>query len=129
MLELLLGFLEVFSEFLVQLLLEALVEIGLHAQKKPHRRIHNPWLATLAYTGFGMIIGGVSLLIFPAHLITSDAARFINLFATPVAIGLAMSWLGAWRSRRGQVVLCIDRFACGYAFALALAVVRFIAAE
>jgi hypothetical protein len=36
-----------------------------------------------------------------------------------------MCALGAWRARRGGVVLRIDRFAYGYLFALALALIRF----
>ncbi len=97
--------------------------------RKPHHGLDNPWIAGRFYTGFRVIIGGVSLLIFTAHFITSDTARILNLIATPLAIGFAMSWLGAWRAQRGQIVLSIDRFAPGYAFALALAIVRFIAAK
>jgi hypothetical protein len=33
--------------------------------------------------------------------------------------------MGAWRARRGQQVLRIDRFAYGYLFALSLGLVRF----
>ena len=33
--------------------------------------------------------------------------------------------LGRWRARRGDDVLRIDRFACGYLFALSLALVRY----
>jgi len=36
-----------------------------------------------------------------------------------------MAILGAWRARRGQQVLRIDRFAYGYLFALSIALVRF----
>ncbi len=36
--------------------------------------------------------------------------------------------MGALRARRGQAVLGIDRFAYGYLFALALAVIRFASA-
>ena len=40
-----------------------------------------------------------------------------------------MALMGRWRARRGDAVLRIDRFACGYLFALAAAVVRFNFAE
>jgi hypothetical protein len=36
-----------------------------------------------------------------------------------------MAAIGAWRARRGEPVLRIDRFAYGYLFALSLALVRF----
>jgi hypothetical protein len=47
------------------------------------------------------------------------------LVLTPLLAGGIMAVLGAWRARRGQTVLRIDRFAYGYLFALGLAVVRF----
>jgi hypothetical protein len=36
-----------------------------------------------------------------------------------------MAGMGAWRARRGQPVLRIDKFAYGFLFALALALVRY----
>jgi hypothetical protein len=38
---------------------------------------------------------------------------------------MLMVAFGAWRARRGESVMRIDRFSYGYFFALALAVVRF----
>ena len=37
-----------------------------------------------------------------------------------------MSLIGRWRASHGQEILRIDRFAYGYLFALALALVRFV---
>ena len=45
-------------------------------------------------------------------------------YATLLLAGLAMAALGAWRSRRGQATLRIDRFSYGYLFALSMALVR-----
>jgi hypothetical protein len=36
-----------------------------------------------------------------------------------------MALLGAWRARRGQDLIRLDRFAYGYLFALAMAAMRF----
>ena len=47
----------------------------------------------------------------------------------PVAAGWMMSALGAWRERRGQDRIRIDRFAYGYLFALGLGLVRFFYAS
>jgi hypothetical protein len=44
---------------------------------------------------------------------------------TPLLVGGIMVAMGAWRARRGQAVLRIDRFTYGYLFALSLALVRF----
>jgi hypothetical protein len=60
---------EVVGEFLLQVVGEALVELGFHALGEPFRRSPNPWLAALGYALFGAILGGLSLLAFPNNLV------------------------------------------------------------
>jgi hypothetical protein len=115
---------EVVGEFLLQVLGEALVELGFHSLGEPFRKPPNPWLASLGYTLFGAILGGLSLLAFPDNFVP-DAFRIANLVLTPLAAGCVMTAMGAWRARRGEPVLRIDKFAYGYLFALSLAIVRF----
>ena len=115
---------EVVGEFLLQAVIEVLVELGAHSLAQPFRRRPSPWLAAFGYTLFGALAGGLSLLVLPHHL-TPEDWRIAHLLATPVAVGIAMMLLGRWRARRGDAVLRIDRFACGYLFALSLALVRF----
>ncbi|WP_415840409.1 hypothetical protein [Roseateles saccharophilus] len=102
-----------------------LVELGLHALAAPFRRQPNVWFAVLGYLVLGALFGALSLWLLPHHLTRDGWPRLVNLVFTPVAAGLAMTLLGHWRARRGDPVLRIDRFACGYLFALAMAVVRF----
>ena len=120
--------LELIVEFLGELLLQAfgelLVELGLHTLAEPFRRAPNPWLAALAYAIFGAALGGLSLLVLP-HNMVRPSWRLLNLLLTPLLLGGMMAWMGNWRARRGQAVLRIDRFAYGYLFALAFALVRF----
>lgn len=115
---------ELIGEFVLQVIGEALVEIGFHALAAPFRRPPNPWLAGIGYALLGATLGGISLLAFPDNLVPG-AWRVANLVATPIAVGAVMALLGAWRARRGQQVLRIDRFAYGYLFALFIALVRF----
>lgn len=119
---------EVLGEFLLQVVGEALLNLGLHAVAEPFRRPANPWLAALGYSILGGLLGVVSLFVVP-HLLVGTTWRVTNLVLTPIAVGGLMAGVGAWRARRGQAVLRIDRFACGYLFALAVALVRFVAAE
>lgn len=49
----------------------------------------------------------------------------MNLVVTPIAVGLAMGAPGPWRARRGKDLFRLDKFADGYAFALAFALARF----
>ncbi len=116
---------ELLAELLFQVFGEILVELGLHAVAEPFRRKPNVWLAVLGYTLLGALLGALSVWAFPNHLTRDGWPRALNLVLTPVLAGLAMTLLGRWRAHRGDAVLRIDRFACGYLFALAVALVRF----
>jgi hypothetical protein len=112
-------------ELLFQLFGELLIELGLQAVAEPFRRQPNVWLAVIGYLVLGAGVGALSLWLFPGHLTRDGWPRLLNLVVTPVLAGAAMALMGRWRARRGDPVLRIDRFACGYLFALAVAVVRF----
>ncbi len=117
---------ELLLEFVLQIVGEALFELGLHSVAEPFRREPNPWLAALGYALFGAAFGGISLWLLPHHMVTHPLWRWVNLIVTPLAAGLCMAQLGAWRARRGQAVFRIDSFAYGYLFALSLAMVRLV---
>jgi len=129
---------EILAELLLQLVVEFLAEIGVRwfdktsretRSRKPDRKEESsPWMAALGYAAFGAAAGYVSTLIFPEHM-TPEAWRYVHLLVTPVLAGIAMMLFGRWRQRRGDTVLRIDRFACGYLFALAFALVRLALAE
>ena len=116
---------EVFGEIILQVVLQCLAEAGLHFVQKPSREseARSQWLLTLGYALFGSIVGGLSLLLFSHSLMHSTLGRLASLALTPIVAGLTMSRLGAWRQRRGQQRLTIDRFAYGYLFALAVALI------
>ena len=116
---------EILGEFVLQFVGEALLEMGLHSLAAPFQKEPNPWLAAVGYTVFGAALGGLSLLIFPHYLVAVKSLRIANAALSPIAAGLGMAAIGAWREKRGQVVLRIDRFSYGYLFALAFGLVRF----
>ncbi len=115
---------EAVGEFLLQAVLEGLVELGFHSLAEPFRKSPNPWFAAVGYAIFGAVAGGISLFLFPMHLV-SVGLRLTNLLVTPIAVGLHMCVMGIWRLRHDQPILRIDRFAYGYLFALSLALIRF----
>lgn len=117
------------AEFLLQLVGEALIEMGFHAVAEPFRKPPRPWIAAIGYFLFGAVVGGLSLLWLSSHMVGDKGLRVANLVLTPIAAGLCMCALGAWRARRGQALLRMDRFAYGYLFALAFALVRFLFAR
>ena len=119
-------FVELLFEFLLQIVVESLFELGIRSVTDASGSRKSPWLAVVGYAVVGAILGGVSLWCFPRHMIGNFAGRIFNLVATPLAVGLCMSRLGRWRSRRGQAVIGIDRFWYGALLAFAFALVRFV---
>ena len=113
------------GELLLQVFAELLFEIGLRSIAEPFKRRPNAWLAACGYVVFGLVAGALSLWVFPALFIASHAGRLASLLVTPVLAGGAMTLLGAWRRSRDQELIRLDRFACGYLFALAMAAVRY----
>ena len=119
--------LEVFGELLLQVVFEALAESGLRIVRRRTPPTPPPaWLAAVGYVALGAACGGLSLWPFPHFFVETEDGRVLTLILTPLLAGLAMSALGAWRRARGQELLRLDRFVYGYAFALALAVVRLV---
>jgi hypothetical protein len=116
---------QIIGEFIVQLLGEALFALGYRSLAETFQKQPNPWLAALGFILFGAILGGLSLLILPSNLTPIGIPRVANLIITPILIGLCMSAIGGWRSKRGSLVLPIDRFWYGYLFALTVALIRF----
>jgi FtsH-binding integral membrane protein len=121
LLELLFGFL---GELLLQVLAEVLFELGLRSIATPFERSPNPYLATVGYVLLGALAGALSLWAFPSLLIVSHVGRIANVVVTPLLAGGAMAALGAWRRRRDDQLVVLDRFAYGYLFSLVMALVR-----
>ena len=118
---------EIFGEILIQIAFQALAEVGLHFFRRPDASPKKPWMLGIGYAVLGAIVGGISLWLHPTSLIHSSLGRIANLVLGPIAAGLAMAIIGAWRQRQGQQLLGLDRFAYGYIFAMAAALVRFSA--
>jgi hypothetical protein len=122
---------ELLGELLLQVVVEALAQAGVHLVRHPDRpaREHSPWLIAVGYVLFGLAGGALSLWLFPDYLIRSTAGRFAYLALGPVAAGAAVAAIGLWRSKRGVPRYGIDRFAYGYLFALSFALLRHAVAE
>jgi hypothetical protein len=117
---------QLIGELVLQVVFEALAELGIRGLRAPFRKPPNAWLAAFGYVLLGVLAGALSLLVIPGLLIASPGARVANLVLTPIAAGFAMVALGAWRRHRHQRRIRLDRFAYGYLFALAMAFTRFL---
>ena len=115
---------EIFGELLLQIVLELLFEFGLRSLQQPFRKTPHPGLAGVGYALFGAMAGGLSLWFFPNLFIGSHAGRIANVIVTPILSGAAMAALGAWRRRRDQPTILLDRFAYAFIFAMTMALVR-----
>jgi hypothetical protein len=114
------------GEILLQFLFELLFEMGLHSIGHTLRKPRHPVWATVGYSLWGAMAGGLSLLILSNLVIADPELRLANMFVTPVFAGLLMMLVGRLREKRGQALLRIDRFAYAFAFAFAMAAVRFV---
>lgn len=119
--------LQFLGELLVQLVSEAVAELIGHSIKEPFRRPQpvRPWLAAIGYLIFGAAAGALSLWLVPELFIKAGWLRTANLVLTPLAAGLMMEAIGAWRERREKEVLRLESFAYGFCFAFSMAVVRY----
>jgi hypothetical protein len=116
---------EFFGELLLQIVFELLAELGWRGVGAPFRKSAHPLVAGVGYAVFGAIAGALSLWWFPNLFIASHLGRVANVVVTPLLAGTTMALLGAWRRRRDQPTVLLDRFAYAFIFAMAMALVRF----
>ena len=126
MFEILLQFL---GEIGIQLVMELLAELGLHSVEDTLKRPRHPVWSTIGFAICGAMAGGISLLILPASPIADIELRRVNLIVTPLVAGGAMALIGRRKERRGIRTNRLDRFGYAFAFALAMAAVRYVWAK
>lgn len=118
---------EIFGEFILQFVFEAISQAFLHLFKQPDRPAGtgSAWWALAGYALLGMACGALSVWLFPHFLLHSHGARLLNLALTPVLAAGAVAWVGRRRSRLGLGMVRLDRFTYAYVFAFAMGAVRF----
>ena len=113
------------GELLLQVIFESLIELGFHSLADTVKKPRNAFLSGIGFVLWGAIAGGISLLIVPKSLISDPVFRQINLVLTPLAAGVVMMLIGRERTKRGQILVKLDRFGYAFVFALSMAVVRY----
>lgn len=133
--ELLLGLLEAFLGLLFEALFEYLiagfVDLLLRAFGNVFKpfEIRNPFAASIGYTLFGLIAGGLSLLLFPHHLIRPSKLYGISLVLSPAFAGLFMWATGVVLRKGEKSVIQLESFGYGFTFAFGMALMRFLFAK
>ena len=120
--------LELFLEFLLQIIGEVFIDVILHAASRFTwvRRTLNALLTAIMYFGLGLFIGWFSIWIFPKAFIRSSTLHGISLLITPVLAGFTMSAIGWIRVRRGNLLIRLESFSYGFIFAFAMALIRLL---
>lgn len=121
--------LQLLGELALQALFELLAELGLRSLADTLGRPRNAWLSSIGFLLWGILAGGISLLIFSRSAIHNPQLRLANLVVTPVLVGTGMMLLGRLRERKGQELVRLDRFGYAFLFALSMAAVRYIWAD
>ena len=119
-----------FGELLLQLFAEVLADLGVRfVSGWADAAKRNPVAAFLGYLVMGAVAGGLSLLLFREHMLKATWLRVVLLVVIPLVAGWLMSFIGARREAKGASRTRLESFANGYAFALAMGVVRFLFAK
>ena len=124
----LLALLEFFAEVVLELAGEAIFDLALRAITRllESTESENPVAAASGYFVLGAMAGGFSLLIFPHHLFRPSRIRGGSLLISPIATGAIMSVVGSVLRGRGKRSIQIETFWYGFAFALGMALIRFL---
>lgn len=119
-----------FGELLLQLFVEVLADLGIRALSGwADAAKRNPIAAFLGYAVMGAMAGGLSLLLFRDHMLKATWLRVVLLVIIPLLAGWLMSFIGARREAKGVTRTRLESFANGWAFALAMGLVRFFFAK
>ncbi len=108
--------LELVGELLIDLFARALGKL-----------ISSPSKATqVGVVLLGIASGVISVHLFPHPLVHPSRLHGISVIVGPVIAGLVMSQIGRFLRSRGKRTVQIESFTYGFAFAFAMAVVRFL---
>jgi hypothetical protein len=91
----------------------------------PGLRLSDNWLVPLAGVVLGGILGGLSLVVVPTTILRHEAARLLNLVATPLLSGSLARALSKRRVRSGRSSDPRLHFWFAFAFSIMFLVVRF----
>jgi len=126
---------ELFFEILIQFLLEVgaqlgielLAEIGIRSTSKKTGagRPKNSLLAVFGYILLAAFCGGISMWIYPHHLIQNPTLNAASLILVPLVVGFVMGLRGKYLVRKGKLAIRLDSFSYGFLFALVFGLVRF----
>jgi len=126
--EIIFGLVQFVVECVLQIGIEVMFSQGARAVRTKKRSSAQPVNAVtvVGYVLLGVVAGAISVWIFPNHFVHAQWLQVLNVAVTPALAGIVMGAIGKWRGRHDQDIIGLEGFLCGYLFALALALVRFV---
>lgn len=119
--------LQFFLELLLQLIGEALLEVGFYKfSPPPLKRALDTIVALVKYLALGIVAGWFSTMIFPHSFIRSSRLHGISLIITPLLAALTMYGIGWIRLRQGKQRMRFGTFGYAFVFAFGMALIRFL---
>ena len=92
----------------------------------PARRFKPGWFGRLIA---GIVLGAVSVWLFPASVAKTQDVRLAVLIGVPIACGLSMGLIGSFKRKRGREAAALESFRNGFLFALPFVAIRFFFAH
>jgi hypothetical protein len=130
--EILLAFLEPLFELLAEFLLELAFGLVLsffwrkvRAARWKTRRI-SLWLILPFLGAVGAAIGWISILVIPSPIFHPGRFHGLSMILSPLLTGLVLAFVGSDLRRRKEMPATLESFWGGFAFALGMALVRFL---
>ena len=118
---------EILFELVLSLFGEILAELALHELGRIPwmRKTGRVVLTAILYFGAGVVVGFISLQIFPKAFARSSTLPGISLVVTPILGGVFMSYIAWLRVRTWDWTIRLETFAYGFLFAFAMTLLRF----
>jgi hypothetical protein len=117
-------FLELIFEFLFQGVVEIVIDVLFKSFGADSR-----FTRFVIYTILGGGLGAVTLLIWPRHIIGSEAVRYTGLIVIPIVMGVLMCLIGRVRGTRTATTYGLEAFWPGWGFAFAFGSARVLFAS
>ena len=119
---------QIIFEVVFEVIAQILVELGFEGGAKYLRSSirNNPIFGGIFYFSFGLILGGLSLLIFPEPIVKSPLIKMFNFVFSPVLIGFSLCFTNWILKGRKEEFFQLDKFIFGILFALSYSFIRFM---
>lgn len=119
---------EVLFEAIDELAFAGLASLLTRATSKVFKTISalNPVATTFALGMLGMLVGFLSVIVYPHPFVHPSRSHGVSVVASPLITGFVMAQLGRLLRRRGKRVAPVESFGYGSLFAFGMSLVRFL---